>query len=85
MALHLRPDASTTDTEYGTVLLDEATGRYWQLNATASLALRTLLAGGTVDQAADALTEGYAVDAERARADVERLLTGMRAAKVVRG
>ncbi|UNO38689.1 lasso peptide biosynthesis PqqD family chaperone [Streptomyces sp. MST-110588] len=82
MTLKLRADVSTADTEYGTVLLDGSTGRYWQLNATASLALRTLLEGGTAEEAARRLTTGYDVEESRARADVEKLLAGLLAAKV---
>ncbi|GHF39752.1 hypothetical protein GCM10010218_21340 [Streptomyces mashuensis] len=84
MTLRLRADVSTADTDYGTVLLDGADGRYWQLNASASLTLRTLLDGGTVDEAVRRLTGTYAVGPDRAREDVERLLTRLRDARLVR-
>ncbi|WP_431040611.1 lasso peptide biosynthesis PqqD family chaperone [Streptomyces sp. P1-3] len=83
MALRLHPDISTADTEYGTVLLDGAGGRYWQLNATASAAFHALLDGGTVEAAAHRLTTEFDVDAARARDDVERLLSKLIDAKVV--
>ncbi|USA02001.1 hypothetical protein NCG97_17145 [Streptomyces lydicamycinicus] len=35
----------STDTDDGTVLLNERTGRYWQLNATGGQVLRQLLDG----------------------------------------
>ncbi|WKX73961.1 lasso peptide biosynthesis PqqD family chaperone [Streptomyces sp. XD-27] len=83
MALRLHPDISTADTEYGTVLLDGASGRYWQLNATAAAAFQALLDSGTVEEAAQRLTSTYDVDAARAREDVERLLARLIDAKVV--
>lgn len=39
------------------VLLDERSGRYYQLNATAYLLLRALLAGAAPDHAAARLTD----------------------------
>ncbi|MEV5507297.1 lasso peptide biosynthesis PqqD family chaperone [Streptomyces orinoci] len=83
MTLRLRPDVSTADTDYGTVLLDGADGRYWQLNGSASVALRVLLEGGTVEQAVQRLLATYDVDEPRARADVERLLAKLAGAKLV--
>ena len=47
MTLMLRDGVSSADTDYGTVLLDEDSGQYWNLNPTAALALRTLLDGGS--------------------------------------
>ena len=43
MPLRLRPDVSAASTATGIVLLDERSGRYWQLNRSGSAALRTLL------------------------------------------
>ncbi|MER6025324.1 lasso peptide biosynthesis PqqD family chaperone [Streptomyces sp. NPDC001851] len=83
MTWRLHPDVSTVDTDYGTVLLDGRDGRYWQLNATASLAFRALLDGSTVQEAAGRLMATYDVDEPRARADVEELLAALRQAKVV--
>jgi hypothetical protein len=74
----LRAGVAATETEDGMVLLDERTGRYWQLNATGAFVLQTLLAGGTCQDAAAALAERYPSEAERAATDVtaftERLL-----------
>ena len=66
MTLTLRPGVSTADTDYGTTLLDESSGEYFTLNPTAALVLKTLLGGGTREQAAQALTAEYAVDAATA-------------------
>ena len=77
MTLKLRDGVSSADTEYGIMLLDEDSGRYWKLNPSAARVLRTLLDGGTPDQAARELTERYQVDAETAGRDVQELLDGL--------
>jgi hypothetical protein len=84
MPLKLRDGVSTADTDYGTTLLDEDSGEYWDLNPTGTLVLRTLLDGGTPGQAALALTEQYAVDADTAGQDVEDLVGGLQAAGLIR-
>ncbi|WP_216215012.1 lasso peptide biosynthesis PqqD family chaperone [Amycolatopsis aidingensis] len=83
MIFRLRQDVSLTDTEYGTVLLDERSGRYWQLNPSGVLVVNTLLAGRDTEQAVTALTEEYQVDAARAREDVRTLVDGLRSAGLV--
>ena len=83
MPLKLRDGVSTADTDYGIALLDEHSGQYWNLNPTGALTLRTLLEGGTPEQAAQALTEQYAVDADTASQDVQDLMSELRAAGLV--
>jgi hypothetical protein len=83
MPLKLRDGVSTADTDYGIALLDEHSGEYWNLNPTGALTLRTLLEGGTPEQAAQALTEQYAVDADTASQDVQDLMSELRAAGLV--
>ena len=83
MTLKLRDSVSAADTDYGMALLDEDSGQYWNLNPTAALALRTLLDGGTTAQAAQQLTEQYAVDADTANRDVEDLLAELHSAGLV--
>ena len=85
MTLMLRDGVSSADTDYGTVLLDEDSGQYWNLNPTAALVLRTLLDGGSPAEAVRQLTERYPVDAETAGADVRELVDGLRSAGLVRG
>jgi hypothetical protein len=85
MTLKLRDGVSVADTDYGMALLDEDSGKYWNLNPTAALALRTLLDGGTTAQAAKELTEQYAVDADTANKDVEDLLVELRSVGLVTG
>jgi hypothetical protein len=83
MTLKLRDGVSTADTDYGMALLDEVSGRYWNLNPTAALALRTLLGGGTTAQAVQELAEQYAVDADTANQDVEDLVVELHSAGLV--
>ena len=83
MTLTLRPGVSSADTDYGTTLLDEDSGEYFTLNPTATLVLKTLLGGGTPEQAAQALTEQYAVDSQTAGQDVAELIGGLREARLV--
>jgi hypothetical protein len=83
MTLKLRDGVSSADTDYGTVLLDEDSGQYWNLNPTAALVLRTLLAGGTAAQAVQELTTQYAVDADTAGRDVDELVDGLRSAELL--
>ena len=80
MTMRLRDGVSSAETDYGIMLLDEDSGRYWNLNPTAALVLHTLLEGGTPDQAAHQLSERYAVEAAAAGRDVRELLDGLGAA-----
>jgi hypothetical protein len=83
MALKLRNGVSTAEVEYGTALLDEDLGQYWNLNPTGALILQTLLAGGTVEQAARTLAEQYAVDLKAASLDVDQLVEELCSAGLV--
>ncbi|MFD8993590.1 lasso peptide biosynthesis PqqD family chaperone [Streptomyces abikoensis] len=75
--------ATATVTEPGTVLLDQRRGRYFQLNTTGGLILRTLLGNGSPEQAATMLTERYGTTLQQARGDVTRLLNALTAARLV--
>ncbi|MFI7104270.1 lasso peptide biosynthesis PqqD family chaperone [Streptomyces sp. NPDC050161] len=84
MRLALGPDISTTDTDAGMVLLDERSGRYWQLNPTGALILRTLLNGGILQHAAAELADRYpALTPEQAGHDAAALLESLRTAGLV--
>lgn len=83
MALRLRPSVFEAETEYGIVLLDGDSGRYYDLNESGALVLRTLLSGGTAGQAAEALTAEYAVSLAEATQDVEDLLAHLRTTRMV--
>jgi hypothetical protein len=83
--LTLNRSVVTTDTDYGTALLDERSGRYWTLNPTAALVLRVLLDGGDPPRAARTLVDSYDVAPATARADVDTLVAELRAAGLVTG
>ncbi|RKT54718.1 lasso peptide biosynthesis PqqD family chaperone [Saccharothrix australiensis] len=70
MTLRLAHHVSVTTTEDGAVLLDERTGRYWQLNQTGSEVLRTLLDGGDQEDAARLLAERGGADRATVASDV---------------
>ncbi|WP_328497351.1 lasso peptide biosynthesis PqqD family chaperone [Streptomyces sp. NBC_00414] len=74
---------STASTEYGTVLLDERTGHYWQLTPSASFVMARLQEGDGVEEAVAALTHTYDVDEETARRDTLALIDRLRSLGVV--
>ncbi|MDQ1024147.1 hypothetical protein QF035_001729 [Streptomyces umbrinus] len=84
MSLSLRSDVCATDTADGMVLLDEVTGRYWQLNRTAALVLRGLIDGAEPSDMARALCEAYPrLTAERADADTASITRALMASRLV--
>lgn len=83
MALKLRNGVSVAETDYGLMLLDEDSGQYWNLNPTGASVLRTLLDGGTPEQAARGLTEQFSVDMQIANTDVETLVGELRSSGLV--
>ncbi|HET9254103.1 MAG TPA: lasso peptide biosynthesis PqqD family chaperone [Pseudonocardiaceae bacterium] len=83
MPLRLRPDIATTDTEDGLVLLDERSGRYWQLNLTGAATLQALLAGEDPGQIAQDLATRYGISVEQARQDITALTVRLHTAKLV--
>jgi hypothetical protein len=83
MNLQLGTDIAFCDTADAAVLLDERTGRYWQLNTSGALILRTLLAGGNIEQAALTLTHTYRVAPETADADVHALIEQLTTAALI--
>jgi hypothetical protein len=84
MTLQLRNGVFTAETDYGIALLDEESGQYWNLNPTAALVLRTLLAGGTPAQAVQELTEQYEVNPDTASRDVEDLVSSLHSEGLVK-
>ncbi|MET9393626.1 lasso peptide biosynthesis PqqD family chaperone [Streptomyces sp. NPDC006624] len=83
MPLRFGADVSTAETGYGTVLLDEQAGAYWELNPTATLVVRTLLDGGEEADAAAALVREFDIDQGQAQRDVETLVRELRGAGLV--
>ncbi|MFF4399697.1 lasso peptide biosynthesis PqqD family chaperone [Streptomyces sp. NPDC001480] len=82
MPLRFGADVTTAETDYGTVLLDERTGAYWELNPTATLVVRTLLDGGEAADAAAALVREFDIDLAQALTDVETLVRQLRGAEL---
>ncbi|MEY9995571.1 hypothetical protein ABIE67_007603 [Streptomyces sp. V4I8] len=80
MPLRFDAHVSTAETDYGTVLLDEQAGTYWELNPTATLVVRTLLDGGEEADAAAALVREFDIDRAQAQQDVEALVGHLREA-----
>ncbi|MFE9022644.1 lasso peptide biosynthesis PqqD family chaperone [Streptomyces sp. NPDC007808] len=80
MPLRFDAHISTAETDYGTVLLDERAGTYWELNPTATLVVRTLLDGGEEADAAAALVREFDIDRAQAQQDVEALVANLREA-----
>ncbi|GAA3777622.1 hypothetical protein GCM10022403_010510 [Streptomyces coacervatus] len=78
MPLRFGDNVSTAETDYGTVLLDERAGAYWELNPTATLVVRTLLAGAEEADAAAALAQEFDIDQAQALQDVETLVRQLR-------
>ena len=79
----LAPHVSVVETGDGMVLLDQRTGRYWQLNGTGALVVRTLRDGGDPEQAVRELVCAHPEAEHRIAADVAALVRTLRAAKVV--
>jgi hypothetical protein len=78
MTLKLRAGVLLVDTDYGIAVLDEDSGQYFDLNPSGALVLRTLLDGGTCEQAAQELSTEYVVDLASANQDVTALLEEFR-------
>lgn len=83
MPLTLRRDVTATRVGDGLVLLDQRSGRYWQLNATGTVVLRALLDGSTLPEAAHELSRRSAVGIEQALADATGLLGHLHSARLV--
>jgi hypothetical protein len=84
MTVRLLDHVLVTETEDGAVLLNERSGQYFQLNPSGWLILRTLLDDADQESAVAALIARYPVEPDRAKADVEELLTVLRRARLVR-
>ncbi|MBB6347668.1 lasso peptide biosynthesis PqqD family chaperone [Nonomuraea muscovyensis] len=81
--MSLRPGVTLTPIDEVAVLLDERTGRYRQLNATAALVLRSLLAGHGPDEAARDLVRTHPGATPTAEADIAALVAQLRAANLI--
>ncbi|MCC3768558.1 lasso peptide biosynthesis PqqD family chaperone [Streptomyces sp. UNOC14_S4] len=80
---NLRADVSTVPVVDGLVLLDERTGRYYQLNDSGAVVLGVLIDGGGEAEAADALTERYDVTREQALIDAAEVIHTLHTAGLI--
>lgn len=83
MPPHLRHDISTTDTQDGMVLLDEISGRYWQLNQAGAHVLHALLDGNEPSAIAADLAGSYGLAPDQARRDVDAVITRLNTEKLL--
>ncbi|MFE7612348.1 lasso peptide biosynthesis PqqD family chaperone [Streptomyces celluloflavus] len=81
IALHSHITATRTGDDM--VLLDQRSGKYWQLNETASLVLRALLNGATTAEAAESLKQLHPSAARRASDDVDELVQRLLTAQLI--
>ncbi|GII95026.1 lasso peptide biosynthesis PqqD family chaperone [Sinosporangium siamense] len=72
--MKLAQNISFVETEYGGVLLDGRRGKYWQLNETAAIVVKSVVQGEDLDGATRRLTEEFEVEAALAREDVEDIV-----------
>lgn len=83
MPPQLRPDIASTATDDGLVLLDERSGRYWQLNATGTHVLQALLAGQPGQDIAAELATRHGIDLAQATRDVTAVIDQLHSAKLL--
>ncbi|MEH1166909.1 lasso peptide biosynthesis PqqD family chaperone [Micromonospora sp. CPCC 205539] len=83
MTIALAPEVTSAETSNGLVLLDQRSGRYWQLNGTGAVTVRMLLDGRTPDGVAAALRERFPDSARRVEADVNSLVGALLDARLV--
>ncbi|MGW7253166.1 lasso peptide biosynthesis PqqD family chaperone [Streptomyces sp. NPDC054834] len=81
--MRLHPDVVSTETDDGTVLLNERTGRYWQLNNTGARVLRGLLDGREATGIAADLADRHGIDLQQAERDVTAVIERLSGAKLV--
>jgi hypothetical protein len=67
------------------VLLDVAAGSYFELNASGTAMLQSLLGGSSREQTIVAVCQQFDVDTARVTADLEALLATLREAGLVQG
>lgn len=83
MTLALNRDVLVTEVENGAVILDGRRGRYFQMNSTATTALKMLLAGSSPEQAAARIAARTDAGNEQALRDIQALVDELREAKLV--
>lgn len=82
--LSLADHATFDATDEAGIILDTHGGRYFDLNATATLMLQAALECDTLDQVVARLVERIDASADTLRAGVEELIAELRARELVR-
>ncbi|GAA2504852.1 lasso peptide biosynthesis PqqD family chaperone [Streptomyces gobitricini] len=77
MTVRLKPHVSTAVTDNGMALLEETTGRFFELNATGATVLTALLEGTPPHELARRLSEGTDSGVERVSADIAAFIKGL--------
>ena len=77
------PEVACTETDYGIVLLDKRSGKYWNLNTTGALVWRSILETGGLDHAVSTLLRDYNVEHETVIADVHNVAAKLTEAGVI--
>lgn len=75
---HTRSEVLRVNTEYGDLVLDENTGKYWHLNESAARVLNVFERGGGQEEAVADFVETYGIAPERAQTDIETLSAELR-------
>ncbi len=75
MTVRLKPHVSTAVTDNGMAVLEESTGRFFELNATGATVLTALLDGVHPQELARRLTAGTDIGVERVSADIAAFVT----------
>ncbi|MEV0125835.1 lasso peptide biosynthesis PqqD family chaperone [Streptomyces sp. NPDC050703] len=83
MHLRLRDNVSIVRTEYGSVLLDERGGVYFQLNPTGTIVAEGLDHRLSPAAIAERLMQEYDVDEEQAMKDIAALVEKLQASDLV--
>lgn len=81
--LKVNPDVLWYDLEGELVVLNVATGRYLGLDAIGGVIFRALASAQEVPELVASLTRKYDVEPDVARAEIERLIGELKAARVV--
>ncbi|GAA1431372.1 hypothetical protein GCM10009601_50260 [Streptomyces thermospinosisporus] len=83
MGFKLHDHISMVPTEYGSVLLDERTGAYFQLNPTGTEVVTGLIEQHDAAYVARKLVAEYDIPEEQAASDVAALIAQLREAELV--
>lgn len=75
---YTRSEVLRVNTEYGDLVLDQSTGKYWHLNESATRVLNVFDQGGSQEDAVADFVETYGIVPERARVDIETLSAELR-------